>query len=337
MSPSPESPNPLAIFDAINSFQRTFALKTAIELDLFRTIAEGVTEPAGIAARVGASERGVRVLCDYLVVSGILTKNSGAYALTPDVALFLDSRSPGYIGTGAFFLAHPQHIAHFADLTAAVRKGGTARGAGNLDPNAAIWVEFARWMAPLSAMGAAVLAEMLATPPAPMKVLDVAAGHGEYGIAVARVNPHAQVVAQDWPNVLELARERATRASVLDRYRLMPGDAFTVELGTGYDLILVPNFLHHFDHATNVRLLRRLRQALAPGGRVAIVEFVPDDDRVSPATAAAFSLTMLASTEHGDAYTFRELDAMLKDAGFGDSRMQPLGPQTLIVSGGSTS
>ena len=108
------------------------------------------------------------------------------------------------------------------------------------------------------------------------RVLDLAAGHGLYGIAVARANPGATIVAQDWEQVLAVARENAERAGVADRLRLLPGSAFEVDFGEGFDLVLVPNFLHHFDPPTCVALLRRVHDALAPGGRAAIVEFVPD-------------------------------------------------------------
>jgi SAM-dependent methyltransferase len=326
------APSPLPIFDAFLSFQRSFALKTAVELDLFACIAKGISRVADLAAQTAASPKGIRVLCDYLAINGFLAKDGDRYRLTPEAATFLDSRSPAYIGSGVLFLAHATHLAQFADLTASVRKGGASRGRGNMDPDAPIWVDFARWMAPLSAIGAGALAEIVNRPGEPMKVLDIAAGHGEYGVAIARLNPRAVVYAQDWANVLDVARERAERAGILDRYHTIPGDAFTVDLGTGYDIVLLPNFLHHFNHATNVTLLRRVRGALAPGGRVATVEFVPDENRLSPPQAAAFSLTMLASTEDGDAYTFAELDAMFRDAGFGESRAQPIGPQTLIVT-----
>jgi 2-polyprenyl-3-methyl-5-hydroxy-6-metoxy-1,4-benzoquinol methylase len=327
-----EAPGPFRILDALNSFQRTFALEAAIELDLFSHIAAGATRVSQIAERAGASHKGVRVLCDYLTVAGFLEKEADGYRLPPDVAMFLDSRSPAYVGGAVFFLAHPRNVALFADLASAVRKGGTASGAGNLDPEASIWVEFARWMAPLAAILAARVAKVVDRPGDPLKVLDVAAGHGEYGIALARANPLADIHAQDWPSVLALARERATAAGVIDRYHTRPGSAFEVDLGSGYDVILLPNFIHHFDHAVNVGLLTRLRAALAPGGRLATIEFVPNDDRVSPPAAAAFGLTMLASTAGGDAYTLGELEAMFREAGFGPSRAEAIGPQMLVVT-----
>ena len=325
-------PNPLLIFDALNAFQRSTALKAAIELELFTHIGAGAGNAAEIAKRADASEKGIRILCDFMTIEGFLTKQGSAYALTPDTAIFLDKKSPAYLGSIAFFLVHPSHVANYLDMTASVRKGGAANDQGNMGPEAPVWVEFAKWMAPLSAMAAAGLAQIVNLPGQPMKVLDIAAGPGAYGIEISKLNPKAEIYGLDWQNVLELSAEHARQAGVGDRYHKIPGSAFDVDLGSGYDLILLPNFLHHFDHATNVKLLKRVRAALKTGGRVVTVEFVPNEDRISPPMPAAFSLMMLGSTEGGDAYTFKELDAMCRDAGFGESSEQPLGPQTLILT-----
>jgi SAM-dependent methyltransferase len=325
-------PNPFLLFDALNAYQRATALKAAVELEIFTHIGAGATTAAEIARRSQASERGTRILCDYLTIDGFLTKQDSTYVLTPDSAFFLDKKSPGYMGSIAFFLVHPQHFANYLDLAAVVRKGGTVHGEGNMDAENPVWVDFAKWMAPMSARGAAGLAQILYTPGQPMKVLDIAAGPGAYGIEIAKLNPMAHIYAQDWKNVLELSSEHARQAGVGDRYHTIPGSAFEVDFGSGYDVVLLPNFLHHFDHAANVKLLKRVRAALKPGGRVATVEFVPNPDRISPPQAAAFSLMMLGSTEGGDAFTLAELEAMFRDAGFGASHAQPLGPQTLILT-----
>jgi hypothetical protein len=136
------------------------------------------------------------------------------------------------------------------------------------------------------------------------------------------------VFALDWPRVLDVARENAAKAGVADRYHLRPGSAFEVDYGTGYDLVLLTNFLHHFDVPTCEGLLRKVRAALAEGGRVVTLEFIPNEDRVTPPGAASFSMTMLASTPSGDAYTFRELEQMFRNAGFSRSEVFPV-PQSI--------
>src|SRR4029079_16714604 len=147
-----------------------------------------------------------------------------------------------------------------------------------------------------------------------LKVLDIAAGHGLFGIGFAQNNPQAEITALDWAAVLAVAKENAEKAGVADRYSTIPGSAFDAEFGSGYDVVLLTNFLHHFDPPTCETLLRKIRGAAAPGARVATLEFIPNEDRISPPIAASFSLMMLASTEHGDAYTFSELEQMFKNA-----------------------
>ncbi|MGH9650659.1 MAG: methyltransferase family protein, partial [Terriglobales bacterium] len=118
-------PSPVLFFETINAYQRTAALKTALELNLFTTIGEGAATAPELARRCQAAERGIRILCDYLVVVGFLTKDGNRYGLTPDTATFLDRRSPAYLGGTIGFLGSPMLTGGFQDLTATVRKGGT--------------------------------------------------------------------------------------------------------------------------------------------------------------------------------------------------------------------
>ena len=150
---------------------------------------------------------------------------------------------------------------------------------------------------------------------------------------IAQRNPQAEIVAVDWPRVLTVATENATAMGVAARHRTVEGDAFTVEWGGGYDVALITNFLHHFDTSTCTTFLRKVHASLNEGGRVAILEFVPNEDRVSPPIPAAFAMLMLAGTESGDAYTMPELTGMLAAAGFRDITRHDLqGPQTVIVA-----
>jgi 2-polyprenyl-3-methyl-5-hydroxy-6-metoxy-1,4-benzoquinol methylase len=329
-------PDPSTILDALNSYQRSAALKAAIELEIFTGIGEGNANVQSLAKRCAAAERGIRILCDYLTIQGFLAKQDDQYSLTPTSAAFLDRRSPKYLGSIARFLNLPALVERFQDLATIVRSADArvsedgSSGEGNAD-----WVEFARSMAPMMALPAELIAGLIgASAGAPWKVLDIAAGHGVYGITIARQNPNAEITAVDWPPVLEVARENAEKAGVSARHRLLQGSAFDVDFGSGYDVVLLTNFLHHFDPPTNEKLLVKIHRALRPDGRVVTLEFVPNPDRVSPPTAAAFSLIMLGNTKAGDAYTFAELERMFRNAGFERSELHslPPTPQSVVIS-----
>ena len=329
-------PNPVQIFSTIQGYQRAFALKAAVDINLFTAIAKGSRTAGEIAQKCNAAERGVRILSDAMVVMGFLTKDGRNYSLTPDTAFFLDSRSPGYLGLALTFLLHPTQLASFEHLGQAVREGGSPEEHSTLAPDDPIWIEFARGMAPMmvpAAQAIAALAGELSSRPS-AKILDIAASHGLFGITVAQRLSKAHIYALDWANVLEVARENATKQGLADRYHLLPGSAFDVDYGTGFDAILITNLLHHFEPAANEKMLKKAYNALNPGGQVIILEFVPNDDRVSPPVPALFSLTMLGNTPQGDAYTLAEYATMCRNAGLETPRLialEPM-PQSLVVA-----
>ncbi len=336
-SSAAQQPSPQLFFQTINAHQRTEALKAALELEVFTAIGEGNSTAAEIAKRSQTSEKGMRILCDFLTIMEMLTKDGNRYSLTLDSATFLDKRSPAYIGGATEFMCSPMLTDGAKYMAEAVRRGGTVmENDGTIGPENPVWVKFARAMGALMALPAQLMAKLV-DPAADrkLKILDIAAGHGLFGIAFATQNPQAEITALDWKAVLEVAKENAAKAGVSDRYQTIEGSAFDVEFGTGYDLVLLTNFLHHFDPPTCETLLRRVRAALADGGRAVTLEFVPNEDRVSPPDAAAFSVMMLTSTPSGDAYTFSELERMFANAGFSRSTLHPLPPtiQQAVISG----
>jgi 2-polyprenyl-3-methyl-5-hydroxy-6-metoxy-1,4-benzoquinol methylase len=333
-SPAAGPLTPAIVFGILQAHQQTAALRAAIELDLFRAIGQGRGDVDSLAQHANASERGIRILCDFLVINGLLVKEDGKYKHSATSAAFLDPTSPSCLASVAHFLSRPELLEPYEHLADVVRKGRTTlAGEGTVEPENPVWVEFAQSMAPMMApltgpLGTIVLDGRIG----PMHVLDIAAGHGLFGIEIAKQNPQAHVTGLDWAPVLRVALDNAKKAGVQDRYDMLPGSAFEVDFGGPYDAILLTNFLHHFDVETCVGLLEKVRNSLKPDGIAATLEFVPNDDRVSPPMPAAFAMTMLGTTVAGDAYTFRELEGMHKRAGYGEVTCHPvpMSPHTIV-------
>ncbi|MGB0910025.1 MAG: methyltransferase [Nitrospirales bacterium] len=313
----PNVPSPQRIFETINGHQKSAILKAGIDLHVFTAIAEGNYSVEALSNRCSASQRGMRMLLDGLTILGFLEKFDSQYSLTPDSEAFLVETSPAYMGGPVEFLLSAPLYDGFRYLTQAVQNGGTALDEkGTTAEEHPEWVTFARAMVPMMMGPAKWIAHYLQTKGESIgKVLDIAAGHGMFGIEIGKVFPDARIIGLDSAPVLVVAKDNAAIAALEDRYQTIVGSAFDVEFGSDYDVILLPNFLHHFDTDTCTSLLQKVHTALKPDGRVLTVEFVPNDDRVSPASAD-FALIMLVTTPAGDAYTFSEFDTMFCAAGF---------------------
>ena len=324
--------SPDLFLDAALGYQKTAAIKAAVALDLFTIVSLSGGALEDVAERTGAAVRGVRILCDYLTLHGFLERKDDHYQTTPSTETFLTTTSPAWLGGSVDFLAAPEVMSLWlADPVSYVRNGGSA-GLAHLAPDHPIWVKFARAMAPMMSPVAEALADEIAawrSPPG--RLLDVAAGHGLFGITLARMFPQLEVTAIDWDAVLAVARQNAAEAGVAARYRTHAGSAFDVEWGWDFDVVLLTNFLHHFDKETCTGLLAKARESLAAGGRVVAVDLVPDAERRSPPFAAAFPFMMLASTPAGDAYTALEFEDMGRSAGFTECVVRTLAPTPMSL------
>jgi hypothetical protein len=325
-------PSPQLIWETVTAHQRSAALKAGVELGVFDALGDGPATAAELAAKAGVAERGMRILCDFLTIHGLIAKTDGRYSHMPTSAVFLDSRSPASMAPTLPFLMNGKIMRSAQLLTETIRQNRTALEEPLAGDEVGEWVTFARTMQPMMAAAADFIAAVIMAGGTPTKVLDVPASHGLFGFAVARVAPQCQIIAQDFPSVLEVTGQNAQATGVA--ITLLPGSAFTVDLGTGYDAVIVTNFFHHFPVEDNLALMKRFRAALRPGGRMFTLEFVPNPDRISPPVSASFSLMMLANTPAGDAYTMAEYGAMLDAAGFGGREIMdvPMSAQQLIVA-----
>lgn len=330
MSDSSENP----VFEIAMAYQKTAALIAAVKLDIFSAIGAETMSLEDLAQRTNASVRGLRILCDYLTVIGLLKKQDSRYSLTHIAKTFLDESAPLAVGKIVDFVAAPEILDLFlGDPASYIRRGGSS-GLANVSPDHPVWVRFAKAAVPFAAATAKrVAAHVADLPEPPYTVLDIAAGHGLYGIEVAKVLPEALVTAVDWEQVLTVTRANAEAAGVADRFRMLAGNALDMDWGSEYDLILLPNFLHHFDFETCTLLLRKVKDSLAIDGHAWGIDLVPNEDRVSPPVPAMFAFWMLATTPGGDAYTGREFDEMAREAGFRGAKIQSLAPtpESLIV------
>ena len=321
-------------YEAALAYQKTAALVAAIKLDIVSIVGEGCATSDALASETAASSRGIRILCDFLTVMGVLAKEEGAYSVTEAGKRYLDPSSPGWMGSSIDFYAAPEILRLVLDDPVSYVRNGGSPGLANLSPDHPVWLKFAKAMSSAARLAAKRAAVHLARHDGrAAKVLDVAAGHGFYGIELAKAFPEAVVTAVDWPSVLELACANAKDAGVAERYRVVPGNAFEVNWGGEFDLVILANFLHHFSQEECATVLRKVRSSLSPQGRACTVDFVPEDDRARTPTHAMFAFLMLATTPGGDAYTLAELDEIAKKAGFRGATARPLRPtpQSLVM------
>jgi ubiquinone/menaquinone biosynthesis C-methylase UbiE len=274
------------------------------------------------------------MIANALVALGLLAKQDGRYALTPESDTFLVSTKPSFQG-GIFRHIDTQLIPKWLHLNDVVRTGRPPAGVNQEGPGSAFFEQFVEDIFPMSYAAARVLGQSLnlAAASAPVRVLDLAAGSGVWGIALAQQSPQVRVTAVDWPGVLPVTRRVAAKHGVVDRFAFVEGDINTTDFGKGHTLATLGHILHSEGEAKGRPLLKKVFDALAPGGTIAIAEFLVNDDRTGPANATIFAVNMLVNTDEGDTFSAAEISAWLRDAGFDSPRtLDAPGPSPLVLA-----
>lgn len=329
----PQGPTPQRIMEMTWGFTAVHILNAALKIKLFDHLDTGPKLLEDLAAAAKASPRGVRAVANALVGLQMLAKDGEKYKLTPESAAFLVSTRPGYHGT---------LISHFASeigetwakLPETIVTGKPARSVNAEQGGAEFFREFVESLFIMNYAAAKALgADLAKTNKRPAKILDLAAGSGVWAIGVAEAIPGSSITAVDWPEVTPVTRRVAQRHGLGDRLKTIDGDLSTADFGTGHDIAVLGHILHSEGEAKSRKLLKKCFDALAPGGTIAIAEFVPNDDRTGPPMPLIFAVNMLVHTDVGDTFTFAQMTQWLTEAGFKQPRKLEIpGPSPLLLA-----
>jgi SAM-dependent methyltransferase len=332
MTPNPISP------DRIMQFAWAFAPALTIEVATRNRVFEFLDTESHTAEEVAeyakGSTRGWRAVLNCLVGVGLLAKESFRYSTTPESSMYLIATKPSYMG-GFFKHISKQLIPNWLNLEEIVRTGKPTGRVNDQAGGEEFFAEFVNDLFPISYPAANALGEHLnlRETTSEVRVLDVAAGSGVWGIALAHQSEHVKVTAVDWPLVLEVTRQMSARFGLTSRFDFLAGDLLEVEFPDSCDVATLGHILHSEGERRSQALLKKVSNALKPGGTIAIAEFTPNSDRTGPPQSLIFAINMLVNTDEGDTYPFEQVVSWLEEAGFVNARELPsAGPAPLILA-----
>lgn len=311
-------------------------LSSAVQLGIFSHIAAGNTTVPEIAKAAAASARGTQMLLDALTGFRILRKDHGRYALTPVATQFLVRESPNYAGAMLEGGGNNEMWNAWGHLADSIRSGKPQRETHVKEAAEEFFPTLVRSLHIMNWEPAKRLATALGAGSTHkgLRVVDVACGSGVWGIAVATADRQARVTAQDFPKVLDLTRQYLKRDGVEAQYDFLPGDLNEVDYGENrFDLALLGNICHGLGESASQALFTRLSRSLGPGGRIAILDMIPNDDRTAPVFPLIFALNMLLLTENGSTYTINQYRGWLESAGFKRLETADIGSHSPAIIG----
>jgi SAM-dependent methyltransferase len=334
MSTSAAAVTPERIMQFAWSYVPPLVLEAAIRHRVFDVLDAGPKTLHETAVATGASERGLRAIMNVLVGLKFLSKNGQKYALTPESEAFLVSSKPSFQG-GLLKHTSGQLIPSWLRLNEIVRSGKPAAAVNREDAGSDFFQKFVVDIFPLSYPAAMTLANHLALGESgtPVRVLDLAAGSGVWGIALAQSSERVVVTAVDWTDVMPATERTVAGFGLTDRYTFIAGDLLTTDFGSDYSVATLGHILHSEGEARSRILLGETFAALASGGTIAIAEFLVNEERSGPVGSLFFAANMLVNTDNGDTYSFEEIRSWLTEAGFTDARLlEAPGPSPLILA-----
>jgi SAM-dependent methyltransferase len=310
-------------------------ISAAVNNKVFDTLQGGAKTAEELKKGTGASARGLRAIMDALVGLELLKKDrQSRYSLTPESQTFLVSEKPGTLA-GFFGSILPVLTSRWLRLTDIVRDGRPPVAVNQETEGTEFFSQLVETIIPMSYAGAQKLADHLKVAKAkePVRVIDLAAGSGIWGIAVAQKSPQVRVTAVDWAGMIPTTKRITEKFSVRDRFDFIEGDLLEANFGSGYDAATLGHILHSEGEQRSRQLLKKTFRALKSRGTIAIAEWLVNDERTKPLPSLMFAVQMLVNTEKGDTFSFNEINQWLEDAGFQKVRkLEAPGPSPLILA-----
>jgi ubiquinone/menaquinone biosynthesis C-methylase UbiE len=313
------------LMEMAHGYQKSMALFVALRLDVFSVLAGGAADARALARRVSAEPRNLSILLNAMVAAGLLAKAGENYRNT---AVAQEVLSDGPRSMRSILLHHLNCWEEWTGLEKKIRRG--RKGSGKQPDYQG---NFIRGMED-NARERAVLVAARIPLRAGERVLDLGGGPGTYAVEWAKRYPGAEITVFDTPETLRVTRKILREKGVSRLVRLREGDFQKDPLGGPYDFIWISQILHAYSEKECRAILRKARRALAPGGRIAVQEFLLEESKTAPLGPAFFSVHMAAVTEGGRAYSASEVVSMLRAAGFRNVSADRPDPRGVgIVSG----
>ena len=313
----------------------TLVMEAAIRHRVFDVLDNGPMNLDDLAQATGASRRGLSAIVNVLVGLNFLSKDPHEhFSLTPESSAFLVAAKPSFMG-GIIRHTSEHLLPNWLKLNDVVATGKPVRAVNQEQDGGQFFHEFVSDIFPMSYAPAQALAAHMdySSSGGPASVLDLAAGSGVWGIAQAQSAEHVRVTAVDWPEVIDITKKTVAKFGLTDRYTFVEGDLATADFGTGHHVATLGHILHSEGESRSRALIEKVFNALAPGGTIAIQEFLVNADRTGPLNGLIFAVNMLVNTDEGDTFSFEEISSWLIEAGFVDPRtLNAPGPSPLILA-----
>ena len=310
-------------------------ISAGVSNKVFDSLENQAKTPEQIAEETGASARALRILMNALVGLDLLKKDrQGKYSLTDESAAFLLSNKLG-THAGFFGTIAPQIISRWLRLADIIREGRPAVAVNQETDGTEFFSQLVERIIPMSYPPAQKLGDHLkvAKTKNEIRVLDLAAGSGIWGIAIAQKSPEVRVTAVDWAGMIPTTKRITQKFGVEERFNYVEGDILKANFGSGYDIATLGHILHSEGEDRSRQLLAKTFRALKSGGTIAIAEWLVNDDRTKPLPSLMFAVQMLVNTEEGDTFSFNEIKKWLEKAGFKKVRkLEAPGPSPLILA-----